>query len=1125
MPAAHTSYVVSVTDSLGCTRKDTVLVRAPVALTTSTVPARCFGSATGSALAAASQGTGPFNYSWNTTPIQTTANATLLLPGAYIITATDTKGCTAARNISITSPPVLNAGIASTDSVSCNGGNDGKATAIVAGGALPYTYSWNTTPVQTGRIATGLSAGLRIVTVTDSNGCADTGIAMVPQPLPLQPVVSWTAVLCKGGSTGTASVSTSGGTSPYTFSIDAGSFSPAGTFTGLNAGAHTIHLKDAKGCTRDTSIQITEPAALAITYTSVKPLCIGGSNGAITIAPSGGVSPYQYAFGAGSFGSNQIFNGLNAGAYVLHVRDSNGCTSDSAVNLTQPTALAVSLTINPVLCNGGSTGSVTITVSGGTAAYSYAIGNSAFGGSGTFTGLSMGTYALHLKDVNGCTKDTSASITEPPVLALGYTSVQPTCTGIPNGSLNITGSGGIAPYQYALNSLAFGSSGSYTGLPAGIYTLHLRDAKGCTRDSTITLTQPSNITATTTKTNVSCFGGSNGTVQVAVAGGSTPYTYAWTGTTQTTASVTSLSAGLYTVTVTDSKGCMVMATANVTQPATISAAFSSIAPVCNNTATGSATVIVSGGTPPYSYSWLTVPVRTTATANLLNTGSYSVTITDAAGCILTAGTSVPQTPAVIVTLNAGPVSCFGKKDGSATAIPSGSTSPYTYLWNTVPVQTGATAAALAAGSYTATVTSAAGCVGTGVVTVPQPAVLTAGALASATCPGFSQGSILATVSGGNAPYSYFWNTTPVQTTATAAGLGIGKYVLIISDSKGCLDTAHAEVSEYENPQVKAGPAQEICVGSGAQLSVDGAVNYSWSPGASLSCTACAAPVATPLANTMYTVTGSDDHGCKDTDTVSIFLVQHVPLSVEARITICEGDSAILGASGGIAWQWLPATTIIRQDSTTAIVRPQSTTVYKVVITENRCFTDTLEQEVEVLPTPTVDLGPDLEGLMGATLQLNAVVTGASKISWMPATGLSCTDCFQPQLVVRGKITYIAEVQNDLGCPATDTLNIRDICDANYFYFANTFTPNGDGQNDRFYPQGVGMSLVAHFMIYDRWGEIVFSANNIYVNDPAAGWDGTFRNQALKPDVYVYVMDAVCETGKKVVMRGDITLIR
>jgi gliding motility-associated-like protein len=207
------------------------------------------------------------------------------------------------------------------------------------------------------------------------------------------------------------------------------------------------------------------------------------------------------------------------------------------------------------------------------------------------------------------------------------------------------------------------------------------------------------------------------------------------------------------------------------------------------------------------------------------------------------------------------------------------------------------------------------------------------------------------------------------------------------------------------------------------------------------------------------------------------------------------------------------------------VWPNTTTTYEVIITENQCFRDTLEQEVEVVPLPTVELGPDLEIRVGTEIRLEAAVTGTSRIYWTPSEGLSCTDCYAPTHTVRGRAMYIAEVQNSLGCPARDTIHIKDICDAHYFYFANVFTPNGDGQNDRFYPQGVANSRVLRFMIYDRWGEIVFSTSNIQVNEPNVGWDGTFRNQALKPDVYLYVAEGYCEDGRKLVLRGDISLIR
>jgi gliding motility-associated-like protein len=181
--------------------------------------------------------------------------------------------------------------------------------------------------------------------------------------------------------------------------------------------------------------------------------------------------------------------------------------------------------------------------------------------------------------------------------------------------------------------------------------------------------------------------------------------------------------------------------------------------------------------------------------------------------------------------------------------------------------------------------------------------------------------------------------------------------------------------------------------------------------------------------------------------------------------------------------------------------------------------------VQVSAKPTLELGPDLEASIGVTVTLKAEAARATKITWSPADGLSCYDCFAPEYTVVRSATFIATVETEQGCTATDTVHVSTVCDERFLYFANVFTPNGDGQNDRFYPQGVDGFPIRTFMIYDRWGEIVFSAHNIGVNDPGAGWDGTFKGQTLKPDVYVYVVDAMCSNGKKVAIRGDISLIR
>lgn len=1124
-PTTNASYIFTATDTLGCVRRDTINVKAKVGLTTTSTNPLCFGFATGTASAVAAQGIGPYTYAWNTVPAQNVANATGLAMGTYTVTATDSKGCMATKTVSITQPARLVAAISSTDSAKCFGSADGKATTTATGGTGSYSYSWNTTPVQTNATATALSTGTRIVTVTDGAGCTDTESVFIAQPQPLSLSVTKTAALCKGGTTGTAVATGAGGTPAYTYAMNGGAFGSTGSFTGLTAGVDTIHLKDSHGCTKDTAISITEPTRITLSYTLTQPLCYGSANGSISLAASGGVPGYQYAVGAGSFGNTALFSGLSAGTYALHIRDSNLCPLDSTITLGQPSALSIGVTPTNVACNGGSNGSVAVTGGGGTTAYTYAIDAGAFGTVAILGSLMVGSHTVHLKDANGCTKDSTLSIAQPVAVGLTYSVVQPLCNGASNGSVTIVGTGGIAPYSYAVNTGTFAASGMVNSLAAGTYTLHVKDANGCTKDSTMTLAQPTLLSASATKTNVSCYGTATGSIQVSASGGTAPYAYSWSGLGSTTASVTGLAAGTYTATVTDAHGCTATATQSITQPPALAASMSSTAPVCNGTPTGSATVAGSGGTAPYTYSWSTSPAQSGATINNLSSGTYSATITDAAGCTGTFSVAVPVTPRVTVSVVPTSVTCFGGSDGGATASATGSTAPYTYTWSTTPTQTGTSISGLTAGTYQVVATSAKGCMDSVLFSVSQAQKVVGTATPRATCPGFSQGTLSGSAVGGNGSYTYQWLTTPVQTGSTATGLGTGTYTLIITDIKGCKDTTSATITEFQNPVVEVAGDTVLCTGSGLQLTASGAKTYAWSPTGTLSCAACPEPVASPDANTTYTVVGTDANGCKDTAAIAIKVIQHVPLRIDAQRTICAGDSVRLGASGGISLEWIPAGLVDSNRSKTPVVRPAVTTTYYAVIRENECFTDTLSEVIEVLPMPEVNLGPDIEALIGAVVTLHAEVKNATSISWIPAEGLSCNDCFDPQHTVRGKATYVAKVSNILGCEATDTLHIRDMCDEHYFYFANTFSPNGDGQNDRFYPQGIGSTSVAHFMVYDRWGEIVFSVSNISVNDESAGWDGTFKSQPLKPDVYVYVMDAACENGKKIVVRGDVTLIR
>jgi gliding motility-associated-like protein len=341
---------------------------------------------------------------------------------------------------------------------------------------------------------------------------------------------------------------------------------------------------------------------------------------------------------------------------------------------------------------------------------------------------------------------------------------------------------------------------------------------------------------------------------------------------------------------------------------------------------------------------------------------------------------------------------------------------------------------------------------------------------------------------------------------------------------GCQDTLSIRVSSTPIA-IDAGSNKNLCEGQSAKLQASGANSYVWFPSLGLSCDSCIAPFASPTATTVYRVIGTDSRGCNGIDSVLVAVVPRLPVFIDSGRTICEGDSIRLGIFGGIDRHWLAPIGLADAGSANPLVYPHQSTIYQCVVIENECFTDTLSQEVKVLKRPLLSLGPDIDGLMGQIVTLRADAKYATSIVWDPWDGLVCPNCYTTQHTIRGNKTYAAVVTNELGCSATDTINIIAACKGASIYLPNTFTPNADGQNDRFYPHGPSLVPVYNFMIYDRWGEKIFSASNISMNNPSAGWDGTMNNKPLHPDTYVYVMEIGCEVDKSLVLTGDISLIR
>ncbi|TND00018.1 MAG: hypothetical protein FD123_4409, partial [Bacteroidetes bacterium] len=417
---------------------------------------------------------------------------------------------------------------------------------------------------------------------------------------------------------------------------------------------------------------------------------------------------------APSGGNAATANGLTAGTYTCTVRDANSCSDIEIITVTQFPLLNGSIaSSHSVTCFGGNNGSATATATGGNGSFTYAWSPSG-GNAATANTLIAGNYNVTITDANGCTDVVPVTINQPPVLTANASSTAANC-GTATGTASANAGGGTGAYTYSW-SPSGGNGATANNLFAGNYTVTVWDNNGCSVTDPVTVNSTGNITANaSTVTNVSCFGGSNGSANVMVSTGTPPYTYAWSPSGGTGSAASGLNAGAHSVTVTDNAGCVTTKTVSITQPALLTVSVSTNPAACGNNI-GTAAANPGGGTPGYIYSWAPSG-GTNAVASNLAAGNYTVTVTDSKGCIKTSTGNVASTPAVSAAISSTTtVSCNGGNNGAATATVTAGTSPYTYNW--APSGGNAqTATGLAAGNYTVTVTDNAGCTKTVSVTI------------------------------------------------------------------------------------------------------------------------------------------------------------------------------------------------------------------------------------------------------------------------------------------------------------------------------------------------------------------------------------------------------------------------
>ena len=1031
------TYTVTITDNKLCTISKQFTINQPSALI-ATAGAQtnisCRGDATGAATVSVTGGTGTYTYSWLPSG-GTAATASGLTAGTYTVTVKDANLCQTTQSFTLIQPASILSATTATMAVSCNGGSNGTASVTASGGTPGYTYVWSPS-VSTGPSASGLAAGNYTVTITDSKGCSIVKNLNVGTPAPFSATYSKTDVSCNGGTNGSAVITASGATAPYNYS-----WSPSGgsgaTATGLAAGSYTVTVTDANLCSYPVNVSIGQPAALTAGTAKTDVLCNGGASGTASVySVTGGTPGYTYLWSP-SGGTASTATGLAAGNYSCLITDAKGCSITKTFTINQPAVLTAATSQVNATCL--SSGQAAVTPSGGTSPYNYL-----WSPSGATTqivsGLAAGNVSCLITDANGCTITKNFVITTTNTVTATISQTNVLCNGSNTATATVVAAGGPGPFSYVW-SPSGGSAATATGLTAGNYSVVITAANGCSIVKNITITEPPVIALTKSQSNVTCFGGSNGSASVAVTGGTGSYTYQWAPSGGSSATALGLSAGNYTVTIKDGNLCTKTQNFTITEPSALIASGTQTNVSCNGANNGTATVNVVGGTGTYSYLWAPTG-GTSATATGLTPGNYTVTIKDANLCQTTKNFVITE-PAILLT-SAGiqqNVSCNGGNDGSATVTATGGNLPYTYVWSSGA--TTDTASGLSAGTYSVIVTDARNCTATQSFTVTEPTLLaaTAGLQTNVSCNGGSNGSATVNISGGTTPYTYAWSTG--ATTATATGLSAGTHTITITDAKSCTTTQSFTITE---PSILAATlASQTNVsckgGNDGSLAVNvsggtGSYTYLWSPSGGSSAT------ATGLNAGTYSVTVKDGNLCETSQSFTITEPNILSIKTITTNVNCKGGnngSATVNATGGTGnynYLWSPS------GGNNATATGLTAGNYSVLITDtNGCSTteNIVINEPSILVATVTQNNVTCPGKTdgSASLTVNGG-TGSYTYTWLPsggtnatATGLAAGDYSVIITDANGcQLTKLITISTtpDTTAPVPDAANLPEITD-------------------------------------------------------------------------------------------------
>ncbi len=1053
-------YQLTLTDNNGCTINELIQINQPdeLILSATTSDASCFSFCDGSIDASITGGFGSYSISWDNGA--TTEDLSSLCTGSFDITVTDDNSCTQSASYMINEPSEIQLAISASNS-NCSQ-SDGEVAVAATGGVPGYTYQWDDAGNSTTATVNNLPAGTYNIVVTDNTGCTANGSATVNDQAggSVDAVVDLNAT-CFGYCDGQASATMTGGTAPYTYSWSTGGNGT--TETNLCAGTHSIVVTDFVGCSTTDTITILEPGLLTLNTSETPVSCNGLCDGEAIVTISGGTTPYTIQWDDPSNQNTLTASGLCTGTYTVSVTDNNGCSTSAPQLVSEPNALSINFTSptfiggNHISCNGELDGQIDATPQGGTPAFTYAwTGPNGYSSSTEdISNLEAGTYSLNITDNNGCAFTDDITLTEPNALSLSISNLtyvggeNISCYGLDNGESDITVGGGTTSYTYSWTGPAgFTSSNEdITGLSAGNYYISILDANGCSIEDSTTITEPMAIQDTIDSPtfigghHVSCFGANDGTAQVSAYGGTSPYSYAWTGTggyTGSGSSIGPLTAGTYYTTITDANSCVKTDSITLTEPEVLSTTLSSPTYVggweiaCTGDSSGIVYTSIAGGISGYNYSWTGANGYNNSSQNIYGVpaGTYYLNLADTNGCSVSDSIVLTESgislDAVVTSsmFNGGTaISCFGLDDAWLNVVPSGGEAGYTIAWRG-PDNFNSDSAyidSLPPGNYEVAVTDTNSCVAVYLIDIIEPDEMNVSWTEIPSSCGNSNGSIDLTVSGGIPSYEYSWSNG--ATTEDLENILGNEYIFVATDTNGCTLSDTINLVDYPELQVSFTSQHISCYGlSDGWILVEphnGTPPYTfdWDTGDTTA-------FISNLSQGGYNLTLTDTVGCETQMSIPIFEPDSLILNLDV--------SEYLGGFNISDYQ--------ANDGTIAANVTGGTPEYQYLWSTNQ--TD----------STISDLGPG---------------------------------------------SYSVVVTDSNGCVVNGWVELTE---PHFLQMPTGVSPNNDGRNDFYVIRGIEIYPENSLTVFNRWGNIVYTQND-YQNN----WNGTNSNGEPLPDGTYFVL--------------------